>query len=97
MTTGPFAQMSATQRGKLLRNLGDLLVKHGPRLAEIEVRDNGKLLTEMAAQLKYQPETWYYYAGLADKVEGSVIPVDKPDHLVFTSHEPLGVVGALTA
>ncbi len=97
MTEGPFATMSATQRGKLLRNLGDLLVKHGERLAEVEVRDNGKLLAEMSGQLKYQPESWYYYAGLADKIEGSVVPVDKPDHLVFTNHEPIGVVGALTA
>jgi len=97
MTEGPFATMSATQRGKLLRTLGDLLVKHGERLAEVEVRDNGKLLAEMSGQLKYQPESWYYYAGLADKIEGSVVPVDKPDHLVFTNHEPIGVVGALTA
>ncbi|MBQ0805594.1 aldehyde dehydrogenase [Sulfitobacter sp. HGT1] len=97
MTTGPFAKMSASQRGKLLRKLGDLLVEHGPRLAEIEVRDNGKLLTEMAGQLKYQPESWYYYAGLADKIEGRVVPIDKPDHFAFTKHEPVGVVAALTA
>ena len=97
MTEGPFASMSATQRGKLLRKLGDLVAEHGARLAEIEVRDNGKLLAEMSAQLKYQPETWYYYAGLADKIEGTVVPIDKPDHLAFTTHEPVGVVGALTA
>ncbi|WP_295510410.1 aldehyde dehydrogenase [Sulfitobacter sp.] len=97
MTTGPFAKMSASQRGKLLRKLGDLLVEHGPRLAEIEVRDNGKLLTEMAGQLKYQPESWYYYAGLADKIEGRVVPIDKPDHFAFTKYEPVGVVAALTA
>lgn len=97
MTTGDFAKMSASQRGKLLRKLGDLLVEHGPRLAEIEVRDNGKLLAEMAGQLKYQPESWYYYAGLADKIEGAVIPIDKPNHLAFTRHEPVGVVAALTA
>ncbi len=97
MTTGPFASMSASQRGKLLRKLGDLLVEHGPRLAEIEVRDNGKLLAEMAGQLKYQPESWYYYAGLADKIQGAVVPIDKPNHLAFTKHEPVGVVAALTA
>lgn len=97
MTEGPFSKMTATQRGKLLRKIGDLLTEHGEDLAETEVRDNGKLLTEMAGQLRYIPETWYYFAGLADKVEGSVIPVDKPDHLTFTTHEPIGVVGALTA
>ena len=94
---GTWATMSASQRGKLLRKLGDLLVEHGPRLAEIEVRDNGKLLAEMAGQLKYQPESWYYYAGLADKIEGSVVPIDKPNHLAYTRHEPVGVVAALTA
>jgi aldehyde dehydrogenase (NAD+) len=97
MTTGPFAKMTASQRGHMLRKLGDLLVQHGPRLAEIEVRDNGKLLAEMGGQLKYQPESWYYYAGLADKIEGSVVPIDKPNHLAFTRHEPVGVVAALTA
>lgn len=97
MTTGPWASMSASARGKLLRNLGDLLVEQGPRLAEIEVRDNGKLLAEMAGQLAYQPESWYYYAGLADKVEGAVVPIDKPNHLTYTRHEPVGVVAALTA
>jgi aldehyde dehydrogenase (NAD+) len=97
MTNGPFSKMTASQRGHMLRRLGDLLVEHGPRLAEIEVRDNGKLLAEMAGQLKYQPESWYYYAGLADKIEGSVVPIDKPNHLAFTRHEPVGVVAALTA
>jgi aldehyde dehydrogenase (NAD+) len=97
MVSGSFARMSASQRGKILRKMGDLIVEHGARLAEIEVRDNGKLLVEMASQLKYQPETWYYYAGLADKIEGSVVPVDKPDHFAFTTHEPVGVVAALTA
>ncbi|MEM6487945.1 MAG: aldehyde dehydrogenase [Pseudomonadota bacterium] len=97
MTTGPFARMTPTERGKMMRRLGDLVVQHGARLAEIEVRDNGKLIAEMAAQLKYHPEWWWYYAGLADKMEGSVVPIDKPDHLAFTVHEPVGVVGALTA
>ena len=97
MTTGPFASMTASERGKMMRKLGDLVVEHGPRLAEIEVRDNGKLLAEMGAQLKYHPESWYYYAGLADKIEGAVVPIDKPGHLAFTTHEPIGVVGSLTA
>ena len=97
MTTGPWATMSASARGKLMRRLGDLVAENAERLAEIEVRDNGKLFSEMAGQLKYHPEWWYYFAGLADKIEGSVIPIDKPDHLAFTDHEPVGVVGAITA
>jgi aldehyde dehydrogenase (NAD+) len=94
---GPYGQMNPSTRGKLMRKLGDLVAENADRLAEIEVRDNGKLLSEMAGQMKYHPEWWYYFAGLADKVEGSTIPIDKPDHLAFTTHEPVGVVGAITA
>ncbi|MEM6664174.1 MAG: aldehyde dehydrogenase [Pseudomonadota bacterium] len=97
LSIGPWADMTPSHRGKLMRKLGDLVAENGQRLAEMEVKDNGKLLSEMAAQLKYHPEWWYYYAGLADKIEGSVIPIDKPDHLAFTTHEPVGVVGAITA
>ena len=63
------------------------------RLAELEVRDNGKLINEMLVQLKTIPQWYYYYGGLADKVEGGVLPIDKPDHFVFTTWEPLGVGG----
>ena len=95
--TGPWAELTASARGKLMRRLGDLVADNAERLAEIEVRDNGKLLSEMLGQLRYHPEWWYYFAGLADKVEGATIPIDKPDHLAFTTHEPVGVVGAITA
>ena len=54
-------------------------------------------MSEMLGQMRYLPEWWYYFAGLADKVEGAVIPIDKPDLFTFTLHEPVGVVGALTA
>ncbi len=97
MTTGPWASMSASARGKVMRRIGDLVAENAERLAEIEVRDNGKLMTEMLGQLRYHPEWWYYFAGLADKIEGGVVPIDKPDHFAFTDHEPVGVVGALTA
>lgn len=97
MTSGPWAGMNASHRGKLLRKLGDLVAENAGRLAETEVRDNGKLLSEMAGQMQYHPEWWYYFAGLADKIEGAVIPIDKPDHFAFTDHEAVGVVGAITA
>src|ERR1700733_14211862 len=89
--------MTASTRGKLMRKLGDLVAANAERLAEIEVRDNGKLLAEMLGQLRYHPEWWRYFGGLADKVEGSVMPIDKPEMFAFTRHEPMGVVGALTA
>lgn len=97
MTDGPWASMGPTARGKIMRRLGDLVAENAERLAQIEVRDNGKLMREMLAQLRYHPEWWYYFAGLADKIEGTVVPIDKADHFAFTEHEPVGVVGALTA
>ncbi|MDR5798117.1 aldehyde dehydrogenase [Caballeronia sp. LZ008] len=97
MHEGPWSKMTATERGKVMRNIGDLIVRNAARLAEIETRDNGKVLTEMQGQLKTIPEYWYYYGGLADKVEGSVMPVEKADVFAFTTHEPVGVVAALTA
>lgn len=97
MYSGPFSRMSASARGKLLYKVGELLQNHTSRLAEIEVRDNGKLIAEMAGQLNYLPEFWRYYAGLADKIEGTVVPIDKPDHLAYKTYEPVGVVGALAA
>ncbi|PBN41781.1 aldehyde dehydrogenase [Sphingobium sp. D43FB] len=94
--SGPWSGYSASARGALLRRLADLLVKAAPRLAEIEVRDNGKLLTEMRAQTGYLPEIYYYYAGLADKIEGSVPPVGRPGVFGYTRYEPIGVVAAIT-
>jgi aldehyde dehydrogenase (NAD+) len=99
MYQGPWSKMTASQRGRVLRRIGDLLSEahHAKRLAEIETRDNGKILAEMEGQLKYLPEHWYYFAGLADKIQGSVLPVDRPDILAMTYREPVGVVAALTS
>jgi (Z)-2-((N-methylformamido)methylene)-5-hydroxybutyrolactone dehydrogenase len=99
MYKGPWSSMTASQRGKVLRKIGDLLADplNAQLLAETESRDNGKILAEMQGQLKYLPEHWWYFAGLADKMEGSVIPVDKPDMLAMTFREPVGVVAALTS
>ena len=88
--------LSQTRRGRLLRNLGDLVAEHAEELARTETLDNGKLLREMRAQLGSLPEYLYYYAGLADKIHGHVIPASQRDILNYTNREPLGVVGAIT-
>lgn len=88
--------LRASARGALLRRFGDLAAAEAERLAEIETTDNGKLLAEMRAQLNYIPQWFYYFGGLADKIEGRVIPIDKPGVLNFTREEPLGVVAAIT-
>jgi acyl-CoA reductase-like NAD-dependent aldehyde dehydrogenase len=88
--------LSQTRRGHLLRRLGDLVGEHAEELARTETLDNGKLLREMRGQLATLPEYWYYYAGLADKVHGSVVPTSDRRVLNYTTREPLGVVGAIT-
>jgi (Z)-2-((N-methylformamido)methylene)-5-hydroxybutyrolactone dehydrogenase len=95
-TSGDWPKFKPTQRGVLLRRLGDLVARDAEKLAALEVRDNGKLIAEMGAQLRYLPQWYYYYGGLADKIEGSVIPIDKADVFNFTRHEPVGVVAAIT-
>lgn len=94
-TSGDWPRMHASQRGQLLRKLGDLIARDAEALAAIEVQDNGKLISEMAGQLKYTPQWYYYYGGLADKIEGAVIPTDKAA-FNYTRHEPLGVCAAIT-
>lgn len=94
-TGGEWAKLTASKRGALLRKLGDLISERSKPLAEIEVRDNGKLYAEMSAQTVYMAQWYYYYAGLADKIEGAVIPTDKADTFNYTRYEPLGVVAAI--
>jgi len=96
LTAGPWAQMSASQRGMLLHRLGDLIARDAAKLAATEVRDNGKLLAEMLGQLNYIPQWFYYYGGLADKIQGTTLPLDKKGYFAFTRNEPLGVVAAIT-
>jgi aldehyde dehydrogenase (NAD+) len=88
--------MTASARGTLLRKLADLLAAQAESLAEIETTDNGKLIVEMRAQLHYAPKWFHYFAGLADKIEGRVLPIDKQGFFNFTREEPLGVVAAIT-
>ena len=89
--------MTQSQRGALLRKVGDLIAENAEHLARCEVRDNGKLMVEMLGQCRYVPHWFYYYGGLADKIEGSVIPSDKPGVFNYTLREPLGVCLAVTA
>jgi aldehyde dehydrogenase (NAD+) len=93
---GPWPAMTASQRGMLLHKVGDLIARDAKRLAELEVRDNGKLYAEMFGQLSYIPQYFYYFGGLADKIQGTVIPLDKKGYFNFTRNEPLGVVAAIT-
>ena len=73
---GPWGQMSATDRGRLLYKLGALIEENAQSLAKLESRDNGKLLSEVLGQVRYSAKYFCYYGGLADKIQGAVIPID---------------------
>lgn len=92
---GDWAAMTPSARGKLLNRLANLIEEEAERLARIETQDNGKLLAEMWGQLRYVPEWYRYFGGLADKLEGGVLPIDKPGMFAYTLHEPLGVIAAI--
>ena len=94
--SGPWADMGPTARGKLLVKLADIIEREAERLGELEVRDNGKLIAEMGAQTRYLAEWYRYYGGLADKIEGAVLPSDRPGIFNYTKYEPLGVVAMIT-
>jgi (Z)-2-((N-methylformamido)methylene)-5-hydroxybutyrolactone dehydrogenase len=88
--------LNGTQRGKLLQKLADALTENAEKLAKIETKDNGKLFKEMVAQTRNISQWYEYYAGLANKIQGSVIPLDRQSVLNYTVREPLGVIAALT-
>ena len=88
--------MTPTARGEMLRRIASVLEYRIDEIAAIETRDNGKRLVEVIAQFRYLPKYFNYYAGLADKIEGAVIPIDVPNVFNYTRHEPLGVVVAIT-
>ncbi|MGO7393616.1 aldehyde dehydrogenase [Rhizobium ruizarguesonis] len=89
---GAWPKMTATQRGKLLYKLADLVAANAQVLAELETRDTGKIIRETSAQIAYVAEYYRYYAGIADKIEGAYLPIDKPDMDVWLRREPIGVV-----
>ena len=92
---GPWSKMLPTERGKMLRRLGDLLADRSEELGRVETVDTGKMLKETRWQAKYIAEFFHFNAGLADKVTGETLPIDKPDMIAMTVREPLGVVAAV--
>ena len=92
---GEWAAMLPSARGRLLRKLADLLADKSEALGRVETIDTGKMLKETRWQAKYIAEYYHFFAGAADKVMGSTLPIDKPDILAMTMREPLGVIAAV--
>jgi acyl-CoA reductase-like NAD-dependent aldehyde dehydrogenase len=93
---GPWGALSPTRRVRLLMKWGEVIAEHADRIATIETGQNGKLFAEMRAQARIAQDWLYYFGGLADKIEGTVIPLDRQSIFNYTLREPLGVVGVIT-
>ena len=92
---GPWAQMSARERGRLVRKLGDRLLERLDEVARLETIHNGKPISESRQiEIPAAAECFEYYGGWSDKVMGETIPV-KGNHLTYTLREPIGVVAAI--
>jgi len=92
---GEWPKLLPRQRGKFLRAIGEKLRENAELLGKIETIDTGKLFRETNKQAHYIAEYYDYYAGLADKVEGTVLPIDKPNIQAVTTRVPIGVVAAI--
>jgi succinate-semialdehyde dehydrogenase/glutarate-semialdehyde dehydrogenase len=93
---GEWGQMSGFQRAAIMRSCGDAILANAERLAQLEVNDSGKLMREMLGQLKGLPQWYWYFSGLADKLEGRTVPPVNQNYFAYTTREPVGVVGAIT-
>ncbi len=93
--TGPWPEMSASDRGRILWKIGDLVDKYNEELGTLETLDNGKPIFESRyVDMPMVAEVFRYYAGWATKIHGETVPVKGP-FLHYTLREPLGVVAAI--
>ncbi|KAG1942123.1 retinal dehydrogenase [Pimephales promelas] len=87
--------MDASERGKLLFKLADLVERDTAYLATLESLDSGKpFLPSIFVDLQGTIKTFRYFAGWADKIHGSTIPADG-EYFTLTRHEPIGVCGQI--
>ena len=92
---GEWPKLFPRERAKYLRAIANQLRENAEHLGKIETIDTGKLYKETKTQANYIAEYYDYYAGLADKIEGTVLPIDKPNIQVITTRIPIGVVAAI--
>jgi aldehyde dehydrogenase (NAD+) len=92
--SGPWKRMSATQRGRLLFKLADLVEQHAEDLAVLESLNCGKTIKDSRGDLQGVVSGLRYYAGFADKIEGRTVPVEG-NFLSYTLRQPVGVVGQI--
>jgi phenylacetaldehyde dehydrogenase len=99
--TGPWSKMTASERGRAIHKLGDLVLEHGDELAALESLDNGKpLAVARAADIPLTADLFHYMSGWATKNNGQTLSLNVPympdaQFHAYTLHEPVGVVGQI--
>ena len=88
---------SGLERASLINRLADLLDANADHMALLETTDNGKVIRETRSQMSYAARVYRFFAGYADKIWGSVIPLDQRGVMDFALREPYGVIAAITA
>jgi aldehyde dehydrogenase (NAD+) len=91
---GPWPKMSASERGRIVWKMGDLLMQHADEVARLETLDNGKPIFESKIDTGASANVFFYYAGFATKIHGETFPVS-PRSFNYTLREPVGVVAAI--
>ncbi len=93
--SGPWPELSAAERARLIYKFADLIEEHREELAQLEALDNGKpYVVALSDDIPATVEQFRYYAGWATKILGQTVPISK-DYLNYTRHEPVGVVGQI--
>jgi aldehyde dehydrogenase (NAD+) len=88
---------SGLERATLIHRLAELIDQNAERLALLETTDNGKVIRETRSQMTYAARVFRFFAGYADKIWGSVIPLDQRGVFDFATREPYGVIAVITA
>ncbi|MFY0634270.1 MAG: aldehyde dehydrogenase [Vannielia sp.] len=92
-----WAATNGATRAQILNRIADVIVEHADEMAVFESTDNGKIIRETSSQMLFAARLFRFYAGYADKLFGSTIPLDNPTIFDYTLREPYGVVGLITA
>ena len=88
---------AGVERARLMHRLATLLEESADDMGVLESTDNGKVIRETRSQMLFSARLYRFYAGYADKIWGKVIPLDRMDVFDYSSCEPLGVIGLITA
>ena len=92
---GPWAKLPAVERAAYLTKLSHELRQHVDRFADYLVREQGKVRALAEVEVNFTADYLDYMAGFARRLEGEVIPSDRPNESIFLTYQPLGVVGGI--